>query len=58
MVTIHADRASSQRAEIHDGSAGLGSNAIELLQPGTNLIGAIDMEKIEGKCPAMLRNLL
>jgi hypothetical protein len=58
MMAIHADRASSQRAEVHHRRAGLRTHPIEALQPRPNLIRPVPLEKIKRQPSASLCNLL
>jgi hypothetical protein len=58
MVAIDTNGATTQPAEVHHSRAGLRAHTVELFQPGTDLVSAIPLEKIERKRSTPLRDLL
>ena len=49
MMAIDAERSPAQRGEIDHSSAGLGSNAWKLFEPGADLVGAVLGKEVERK---------
>ena len=49
MMTVNAERATTQCREVDDGSAGFGADTRKLFKPRTDLVGAVFGEEVEGE---------
>jgi len=58
MVAIDAKSPPAKRTEVHHSAAGLRADTVELLEPCTNLVGAITFQKIKRQRAVSLADLL